>query len=403
VRFVWMSALKDLSRLRRDPLGLAAALAIPFVVTLLLNLVFGDGPKTEARLLLVDQDHTVGSAVLRRALNQGSPGKAVLVEEVVWDEGRRRMDQGDGSALLLIPEGFEKAVLRHQPCQLKLLTNPSQRILPGIIEESLAVLLEGAFYGQMLVGEPYRRAAKDRPPDQAVAESSIAFARLARKLNTYLDPPRIQLDLKVLEQTTSAGGIGVQFFPGMLLLSILLVGQSLSADLWKERAYGTLRRLIATPRRLEAFLAGKLLAAATVLGSVGAVGLVCGWWLLHLPIAYPLVAALWVLCAGLPLYLLQVLVNLYASSERAGNVITTLVISILGMVGGTYFPFEMMPGWLAAIGRLTPNGWAIVQLKTLLTGAPEPARLAASFVGAAVLCVLAILVAVRRLRRVFVF
>jgi ABC-type multidrug transport system permease subunit len=72
-------------------------------------------------------------------------------------------------------------------------------------------------------------------------------------------------------------------------------------------------------------------------------------------------------------------------------------------VGGTFFPFEMMPDWLAAIGRLTPNGWAILQLKAFLAGAVEPARLALTLAGLAAVGTLSFLLALRRLRGKFLF
>ena len=36
------------------------------------------------------------------------------------------------------------------------------------------------------------------------------------------------------------------------------------------------------------------------------------------------------------------------------------------MVGGSFFPSEMMPKFLAAAGRYTPNGWSLEHLKDLL-------------------------------------
>jgi ABC-type multidrug transport system permease subunit len=49
------------------------------------------------------------------------------------------------------------------------------------------------------------------------------------------------------------------------------------------------------------------------------------------------------------------------------------------MLGGTFFPFEAMPKWLAAIGQYTPNGWAVMQFKEIISGGLGVAELAGRF------------------------
>jgi ABC-type multidrug transport system permease subunit len=71
------------------------------------------------------------------------------------------------------------------------------------------------------------------------------------------------------------------------------------------------------------------------------------------------------------------------------------------MLGGSFFPFEIMPAWLARIGRFTPNGWALEQLKAVLRDAVEPVQLALALVGVVLVGALAFLISMRRLRRAF--
>ena len=81
-------------------------------------------------------------------------------EEVPEEEGRARMAKGDGSALLIIPEGFADAVLLEEPTELVLLTNPSQNILPKIIEETLSIVADSVFYLHRLLGDQVRKIAE---------------------------------------------------------------------------------------------------------------------------------------------------------------------------------------------------------------------------------------------------
>ena len=63
--------------------------------------------------------------------------------------------------------------------------------------------------------------------------------------------------------------------------------------------------------------------------------------------------------------LLQVL----ARTQRAAVIVANLVMFPLLILGGSLFPTEAMPAAMAAIGRWTPNGWALAHLKQIFSGA----------------------------------
>jgi ABC-type multidrug transport system permease subunit len=69
------------------------------------------------------------------------------------------------------------------------------------------------------------------------------------------------------------------------------------------------------------------------------------------------------------------------------------------MLGGSFFPFEAMPGWMRAVGELTPNGIAVVQLKDILFERVDPGPLATAALTLAVPALVAFGVSLRRLRR----
>ncbi|MGD0201668.1 MAG: ABC transporter permease [Bryobacteraceae bacterium] len=412
MRFVWISALKDLRRLRRDPFALVTWIGIPAAILAILYLVFGRGTSSpQGRLLVADEDQTFLSRTLVSAFGQEPLGKMLVVERVTLEEGRQRIDRGDGSAFLQIPKGFAEAFFQNRPFQLKLVTNPSQRILPGIIEETLSIVLEAGSYLQALFADPLQKMAQGPGPgapafsDQAITDIAVRTNRLIGGLGTYLNPPLIKLETKVIEekQTAIQSNFAMAFFPGMLVLAVFFVAQGLAADVWKERSQGALRRLATTPRPLETLLAGKLVAAMAVLLALGVVGLLTARWLVKMPVHFFPLAALWIALSGAGLFLLLVILQVYASSERAGNVLGNLVMFPLIIVGGSFMPIEFMPESLAAVGRLTPNGWALAQLRAIMAGSVEPLRLAAAFAGLVLLSALAFLVAARRLRRAFLF
>lgn len=410
MRFAWLSAVKDLRRLRRDPAALITWIGLPLFTAALLNVAFGGhaGPTPQGRLLVADEDGTLLSSLLTGAFSQGELAKMVVVEKVSREDGRARMDRGDGSALLIVPQGFGQAVLLSRPFQLKLVTNPTQRILPSIVQESVSIMVEAAFYLQAMVGDQLRLFAEGPPqgapafPDQTIIATSLAFNRIGAKLGRYLAPPLITLETTVTgEKSPLQINFAAAVFPGILVLTILFVVLGQSWDLWKEREHGTLRRLLATSGSPTAFLAGKLLAAVVVFLLLGAVGVAGAHWLLGMPAVNPVAAVLWIALSGAGLWVMFALLEIHASSFRAAHILGFLVVFPLVMLGGSYFPFEVMPGWLARIGRLTPNGWVVLELRRLLEGPLEPARLAVACAGLAVAAGVMFPLILRRLRRGF--
>lgn len=402
MRFLWISVWKDLARLRRDPLALAIPIAIPLILGLLLNIVFGrDDAKPQGRLLVADEDNTFVSNLLTSAFSREPLSKMVFVEKVSVEAGRARIDSGDGSAFLIVPKGFQDAVLQNQPFRLSLFTNPSQRILPNIIEETIRIMVGGEFYLQQIARSQLASFHFNGPPtDFEIAQLSVANNQLATRLRRYLAPPLIQLDTGVSADPAQQKSFTAIFFPSMLFMAALFIANSLSADIWKDRNSGTLRRLCATPARLAEFLGGRIVFVLMVLLSVAAAGVLSARLLAGVPIASGSAAVLWLAFSGTLFYLLLLLLSLQASTQRGANVTANLVIFPLMMAGGSFFPFEAMPAWMARIGGFTPNGWAVMRFKEIVDGANRPITLFSAALVLAVAGAVAFLLILRKLRMV---
>lgn len=388
MRFVWTSAWKDLLRLRRDPTTIIIWMGIPTFLALILTLIFGRGPTRPHGIVLVDdEENSIASRFLASSFSQGALGEMLTVQKVKREDGLLRMDKGEASAMLVIPSGFSQAVFENRPVQLELIRNPSQTIVPGIVQETVSMMADGAFYLQAIGGDEVRQMSSPQvPTDAMVAASAVQMNRLIARLRTYLDPPLIQLHTEVIQEADEGpGAFATLLFPSMLYMAVFFVAGGLATDVWRERTAGSLRRVATTPVSLTAFLAGKLVAASIVLAGTGAIGLVMAHFLIDLPVASFLVADVWIALTGCGLYLLLMLLLSLASSERVANLLSNFVMLPLAMLGGSFFPFESMPKGLATVGRYTPNGWSLVHLKQVLAGtqAPPGWLIVATFVVAA--------------------
>ena len=409
-RFIAATARKDVRRQFADPAGLLIWMGLPLAIGGLIVLVTAGGEGSpRGRLLVADEDESFLSGLIGGAAVQGPIAELFDVTPVDRDEGRRIMDAGDASALVVLPAGLQDAVLGEGTAEIRLVTNPAQRVLPGMIAEALEIAVELAFYGERLLGEPARRIL-DGPADgggffsnDAVAELGTAINTRLRELGGTLSPPVLTVefvDPPDADETTAPApaDIGMLFLPGMIFMSILFTAQGMSGDVWDEKRLGTLRRAASAPPPMAAVLAGKLLAGGAVVGAVAVVGVALGLVVLDLPPLHAPLAVLWITFAGAVMLSYFVLLQLLASGQQAGGMLSNLVLFPIVMLGGSFFPFEAMPEWMAAIGRWTPNGLALVRLKEIVAGRPDAGGLLAAALAIGLPAAAAFALSVRRLR-----
>jgi ABC-type multidrug transport system permease subunit len=376
MHFLFCSLRKDWARVRRDPFSLAAALGIPLVLAVLMSLVFGREPATpRGRLLVTDEDDSLVSHLLIGVFSREPLGKMLVVEKVSRGDGRRRIDGGHASAFLLIPRGLQAAYLSNQPFGIQLFTNPSERILPQIVKETLFIAVDGL----------------------AIGQAGLSASRPASNPDPHLRP-LIGLETGIVQAKKPALSFASVFLPSMIFMGLLFIASSLAGDIWKERQLGTLRRMASTPVSMPAFLAARVVFVAMIYGMVAVVGLVAADRLAGMLVPNLPAAALWMAFVGTVFYLLFLWIAVQPATQRAAGVLQNLIVFPLALLGGCFFPFEWMPGWMARIGRLTPNGWAVTQFKAILAGAADTGHLATAAAVLAAFAALAFLFTVRRLR-----
>lgn len=369
--FLISSASKDLVRWSRDSVSVLLWLGIPFLIGGLLTLLMSaDGAKPRGTLLIHDKDQTFLSGAIGSAFTQGQLGELIVVEMVTELDGEARIDAGDASAFLLIPEGFSTAILNAEPLNLLLTTNPAQTILPQIIGDVVEVLLDAGFYAQQMFASEISTAlaAGNAPDSVLVANIAVSINEKLEAAGPLLFPPAFDIEILAPPAEQPSPPIALLFLPGIVLMAVLLAANGLAADYWSERELGTLRRLMYTPGRIQQFLLGKALAVAVITLLLAGLTLVAGFVYHGIPFAHFLPSLLFVTVAGVALFSWFGLLQMLANSRRAANLLTTILLFPLLMIGGSFFPFAAMPDGLAAIGRLTPNGFVVDRLTTEITG-----------------------------------
>ena len=414
VHFVVATARKDLRRRLADPAALLIWLALPLATGGLLVLInSGDGGTPHGHLLVVDEDRSFVSGRIGGFPLQGGMAELFDVVHVERDEGQRLIDAGEATALLILPAGLQGAFAGNGNAEIRLVTNPSHRILPSVIEEYLEIAVDSAVYTERLFAGPAQRFADLRPGGSTAAtagfEAQLAELiqrvdlRLRESGKKVLAPPVLGVEFASAPDASATGGgpavldVGKVFLPSMIFLSVLFIAQGMSGDVWNEKRLGTLHRAASSPPSMAAFLAGKLLAGTTVAALVAIIGVAAGIVLFDLSLAQAPLAVLWIAFSGCALLIYFVLLQSFASSQRAGDMLSNMVLFPVLMLGGSFFPLEMMPDWMADIGRWTPNGAALVRFGEILDAQPNFPAMGAAALSIGIPAAIAFALVARRL------
>lgn len=369
--FALSSFRKDIARWRQDYMAILIFMLIPLMLGGLITILMGSDVRPSGKLLLVDEDRTFFSELVVSAYSAGELGEFITVEKTTFDDGFARVNEGEASGLLVIPEGFAAAFLEAEPVTLTLRTNPSQTVLPGIIRNVTEILLDAGFYAHQLFSDELATLTSmtDEPSDAQVAALAVAIQNKMEVVAPRLFPPVIDIEIVAPPEQEPGPPLALLFMPGVIMMAVVLTANGLAADFWKEREAGTLRRLVLAPALLAEFLVGKALAAGLIVALVAGFTLFVGFvyhdiaWL-HFPMSLA-----WLVVSGVALFAWFSALQMLFSNRRAAGVVSTLLVFPLLMAGGSFFPLAVMPGWIAAIGRASPNGFMADRLTAEITAA----------------------------------
>jgi len=373
MRFIMATVAKEMKRRFNDPGGLISAIMIPFVIGFLMASVMGGGGASiKAQLLVTDLDESFVSQGILSALGQDQIADMIVVEKVTRDEGHRRINDGDGSGHLVIPEGFGKSWLDREEVALQLTVNPSQYISPRLIREMLESLLDLGDILHKVFGEELKIISQSLESDELVGISTAAFsANITDKVSGIADlvfPPVIEVEDVTPQPEGKSVGMALLMFPGILVMAAFFAANGQSSNFWTEKEKGTLNRWIASPNPFSAFWVAQWFTAMFLTAIVAAPIMLAGFFYFGISFEKYFTALAWLALTGPILFAVLSLIQVLAPSRKAGGMISTLIMFPLLMAGGSFFPTETMPKFIATIAQYTPNGRVIEPLKAYFIG-----------------------------------
>lgn len=395
----------DVRRHLKSPWAILVFIAIPMVMTALIGIIFA--PRTEESTLppipvvLVDLDKNIASRLLLGAFDADQMKKMFEVTVADEAEGRRRMEKGRASAVVIVPQKFTLDLLDAKPTALLVVKNPAEQFLPDIVEEfmnTIAVMLSGAV--QAFAPEAKGIRAMLEAPVGAIAWDKLGpeFGRAQKKVlaaQKSLSP----LLVGIKAEKTKAVGAKAPFsqrdlfsimLPGMAVMFLLFIVQILMRDVIAERGDGKLQRMMTTPLRpLE--LVGARLAGGWVMGlavllvmvALGTLIFRAYWGNFWVFLLLGIAASFWT-AAFFGLF------SALVRNRNQAGALSAPIILVFSLFGGSMMNPEAMPKAFKAIGVVTPNHWFIEGAAQVRAGSFPLLSLAVLVVAGIILAALAV-------------
>jgi ABC-2 type transport system permease protein len=155
----------------------------------------------------------------------------------------------------------------------------------------------------------------------------------------------------------------MSILPGMMYFWVLFIGQGPMQEVLQDKANRTLARMLASPVTVGQFIVAKMVRCFLLCG-VG-LALLTGISAVTFSIHWGNPVVLAAVIGACSLSMCGVLSTIYAiaTTREQGNVVSSVVLLVLAMIGGGMLPFENLPGFLQMIGRFTPNRLAVLAFR----------------------------------------
>jgi len=366
--------LYKLKMMLSDRLFFTAMIAIPLLITIATGYALRHEKLNVIPVAFVDED---GSNYSREVIERLSKKEGLEILVSARDEALEMLQNNKVEEVFVIKEGFEE----------KIVLGDNEQIIDMV---KSPYSFSADFVGEVVAGEVMRfvagNMAAQRVSEKYASLGKPAGRELAEEVLEHVDSqwepePLMTIDYKEMEgsslkdvkrvsmpaATASSVGVIVVFIMFYILFS--------SGWLIEERRNGTLKRLVAGPGALGYSFFGSI--CALVLS--GMLQMLLFSVINRLVFGVDLFPSTWSYAVFFSYLLSVISISMFLSSVlktpaqlQAGAPVLAL---ITGFAGGCFWNFVEVPESLRRLSMLTPQGWALKGINTIVLNPGEVAAI----------------------------
>jgi ABC-2 type transport system permease protein len=354
----WLNLLQVL----KDRTGLITLIGVPLMLTFLFGSVLGGGERKIA-VAVADLDRTAISAQVVAALD----ARSYSIRTVDEAQARAMTSSGEVVAGVIVPKGFENDVLGGVDVTVTVLKDPRSTATIAVVQALDGRIQRIAANAQTIriVQRAYR--------DASAQTGAVYDAPAPRDVFDYADriwspTPPLSVEetsvtpSKVRGSANQAMGFQ-QYSLGFTLMFMLFMGFGSAGGFLDEREQGTLSRLLTTPTSKTVLVVGKVVGIYATVLLQAAIMIGFGVLLFHVPWGDdPLGVIMIISTFGLAATGLGIMISALARTRGQVSALTAVGATSLAMLGGAYWPLDIVNPVMRTMALFTPVGWAMTGL-----------------------------------------
>jgi ABC-2 type transport system permease protein len=166
-----------------------------------------------------------------------------------------------------------------------------------------------------------------------------------------------------------------QYSLGFTLMFMLFMGLGAAGGFLDEREQGTLSRLLTTPTSKAVLVIGKVVGIYATVILQAAIMIGFGVLVFHVPWDDdPLGVIMIISTFGLAATGLGIMISALARTRGQVSAITAVGAVSMAMLGGAYWPLDIVGPVMRTLAMFTPVGWAMVGLTDIVVRAQGPVQ-----------------------------
>jgi len=355
----------------RDKGNLIWLIIMPIVWTTLLGTMSTPGGGDEKIPVgFLNSDRGIYGEVFEEILRKEESIKIVAMAEEDEDKMRNLVKDTKLSVGIIIPDNFSEKLKVREQVVIEILK--SERNSSYFLEELIVKVAQRISIDALAANFTIEKISKSGLVLESKMEKERMWEEAFVKADAFFEPaPSIGIEYVVLsvEKREENIPIGVEASsPGFAVMFVMMGVCFAGVAMVQERHNKTLARLLTTPTEKFFIISGKMLGFFLVgfiqfmiLILFGQLVLKVNWG--NLPLGVLLLVISYVLSVTGLGTLLSVVVR---TSAQAGA-FAVLISMVTSMLGGAWWPIEIVPKFMQNIARFTPQYWAINGFNKIIT------------------------------------
>jgi ABC-2 type transport system permease protein len=358
LNIAWLNLLQVL----RDRTGLITLVVVPLMLTFLFGTMLGGGEQ-RITVAVADKDGSPQSAEVVSAFDEHS----YAVRKTDETQARAMASSGEAAAAVVIPNGFARDVLGGVDTTVTVVKDPRSTNALAVVEAISGRVQRVAANAETI------RIVQQAFRDAATRTGAVVSAPAPDAIYSYTDrqwsptPPLSVQEIAVTQSKTRGAAtqpMGFQQYSlGFTLMFMLFMGLGSAGGFLDEREQGTLARLLTTPTDTTLLVGGKVVGIYATVLFQATIMIGVGVLVFHVPWGDdPLGVAMIIATFALAATGLGVMVSTLARTRGQISAVTAVLATAMSMLGGAYWPLDIVNPTMRTIALLTPTGWAMTGL-----------------------------------------